>query len=204
MATTLTFLDSAFRPGKILCVGRNYVEHIHELGNEVPEQMVVFNKPSSSISETLFSKHNEEPLHFETELCFLIQSGKLRAVAIGMDLTKRQLQSKLKQKGLPWERAKAFDGSVCFTRFVEFDDVNDLSFSLEIDSKLQQQGDPSLMIYSPTVILKELSSYTHLDDFDVVMSGTPKGVGQVEPDHEFTVRLMEAGTCLLEHRWVSA
>jgi 2-keto-4-pentenoate hydratase/2-oxohepta-3-ene-1,7-dioic acid hydratase in catechol pathway len=91
-------------PSKIICIGRNYVDHIAELGNEVPDEMVVFIKPNSSIAEQLSSYH-DEPLHYEGELCFVYQLGRFSAVGFGLDLTKRQLQSKLKAKGLPWERA---------------------------------------------------------------------------------------------------
>ena len=84
-------------PSKIVCIGRNYVEHIAELGNAVPDELVVFNKPNSSISESLLS-YDQEPLHFETELCFLVRHGDLVAAAVGLDLTKRELQSKLKKK----------------------------------------------------------------------------------------------------------
>ncbi|MDW3642689.1 fumarylacetoacetate hydrolase family protein, partial [Vibrio sp. 1291-1] len=101
--------------GKVLCVGRNYVEHIHELDNAIPEQMVVFNKPSTSVSTILRSFH-QEPLHYEAEICFLIKDGQYAAVGLGLDLTKRGLQSSLKKQGLPWERAKAFDGSAVFSR----------------------------------------------------------------------------------------
>lgn len=83
--------------GKVLCVGRNYVEHIHELDNAIPEQMVVFNKPSTSVSTILRSFH-QEPLHYEAEICFLIKDGQYAAVGLGLDLTKRGLQSSLKSK----------------------------------------------------------------------------------------------------------
>ena len=97
-------------PSKVVCIGRNYVDHIKELANEMPDQMVVFIKPNSAISTRLFAKHNDDALHFEAELSFLYQGGKFTAVALGLDLTKREVQGTLKAKGLPWERAKAFDG----------------------------------------------------------------------------------------------
>ncbi len=120
--------------GKVLCVGRNYVEHIHELDNAIPEQMVVFNKPSTSVSTILRSFH-QEPLHYEAEICFLIKDGQYAAVGLGLDLTKRGLQSSLKKQGLPWERAKAFDGSAVFSRFVPLEgiDIHDLNLELLIN-----------------------------------------------------------------------
>lgn len=120
--------------GKVLCVGRNYVEHIHELDNAIPEQMVVFNKPSTSVSTILRSFH-QEPLHYEAEICFLIKDGQYAAVGLGLNLTKRGLQSSLKKQGLPWERAKAFDGSAVFSRFVPLEgiDIHDLNLELLIN-----------------------------------------------------------------------
>ncbi|MFA0697572.1 fumarylacetoacetate hydrolase family protein, partial [Vibrio sp. 10N.222.49.C9] len=103
----VTLENQSFTPSKILCVGRNYAAHIEELGNEIPEDMVVFMKPNSSLSQQLNSFH-DEPLHYEAELCFLVKDGEFSGVAIGLDLTKRETQSALKAKGLPWERAKAF------------------------------------------------------------------------------------------------
>ena len=107
---TISVNGNTVQPSKILCVGRNYRAHIEELGNEIPDSMVVFNKPNSAISDTLYSDINNQPLHYESELAFTVKEGKLDAVGFGLDLTKRALQSTLKAKGLPWERAKAFDG----------------------------------------------------------------------------------------------
>jgi 2-keto-4-pentenoate hydratase/2-oxohepta-3-ene-1,7-dioic acid hydratase in catechol pathway len=91
-------LDSAsFTPSKIVCVGRNYLEHIRELGNETPDQMVIFNKPNSAISTTLHATHGE-PLHYEGEICFMVRNRKLHAVGFGLDLTRRELQSNLKAR----------------------------------------------------------------------------------------------------------
>ena len=104
-------------PSKVVCVGRNYVAHIKELNNEIPEDMVLFIKPNSAISDVLKSFHHEA-IHYEAELCFLFEGGVFIAVGLGLDLTKRSLQSELKAKGLPWERAKAFDGSAVMSQFI--------------------------------------------------------------------------------------
>lgn len=108
-------------PSKIVCVGRNYTEHIEELGNPVPEQMVLFFKPNASISDELRARH-EEPLHYEGEICFGIENGVYRYLGFGLDLTKRGAQKALKERGLPWERCKAFKGSALFSRFVPIED----------------------------------------------------------------------------------
>lgn len=196
--------ENKVKVGKVLCVGRNYVEHIHELDNAIPEQMVVFNKPSSSISATLHSFH-QETLHYEAEICFLIQNGQYAAVGLGLDLTKRGLQSTLKKQGLPWERAKAFDGSVVFSRFVPLEgiDINDLNLELLINCVHVQKGHVKQMLYPPFTILDELSSYTRLEDGDVVMTGTPKGVGEVHQGDVFLGRLKCGDVTLFETEWVA-
>jgi 2-keto-4-pentenoate hydratase/2-oxohepta-3-ene-1,7-dioic acid hydratase in catechol pathway len=197
--------DETFYPSKILCVGRNYVEHIRELGNEVPENMVVFNKPNSSIATDLHS-FLDEPLHYEAEICFLVRDKQLYAVGFGLDLTKRGLQSTLKSKGLPWERAKAFNHSAKFSRFVPLDDMNidDLEVELFINSMRMQLGSTTQMLYKPDVILSELNTYTHLEDGDIVMTGTPQGVGEIVAGDRFLGRIKHQGKAIIEVEWVAA
>ncbi|WP_261817810.1 fumarylacetoacetate hydrolase family protein [Vibrio gallicus] len=197
------YKGQSITPSKIVCVGRNYVEHICELGNEIPQQMVVFNKPNSSITTQLTSG-SDEPIHYEAELCFLIRANKLAGVGLGLDLTKRECQSKLKAKGLPWERAKAFDGSALFSEFVEFDDLNELSLELYINGKLTQQGGVSLMMYPPLTILSELSQFTSLCDGDIVMTGTPKGVGVVNCADQFLGKVLLRGKSIVEVKWLAS
>lgn len=195
-------------PTKILCIGRNYVEHIHELGNEIPVDMVVFLKPNSAISTVLHSEHQGETLHYETELCFMFQNGRFSSVAVGLDLTKRDLQTKLKAKGLPWERAKAFDGAALFSPFVAIDDAEaQLHFTLSINDNLVQEGHIDLMIYKPQTILSELQAFISLDEGDIVMTGTPKGVGSIPAKSVFNVTLSHglqaSAEPLLEWQWLS-
>lgn len=95
-------------PSKIVCIGRNYVEHIEELNNEIPKEPVIFIKPNSAISNDIYF-NKKDVIHFEGEISFLVKSDKPIGVGFGLDLTKREVQSKLKAKGLPWERAKSFD-----------------------------------------------------------------------------------------------
>jgi len=191
-------------PSKIVCIGRNYVAHIEELGNEIPDNMVVFNKPNSAISDLLRSQIGDEPLHYESELCFVAKGGKLAAVGFGLDLTKRKLQSALKAKGLPWERAKAFDGSAMFSKFValpkEFDK---LSLELEVDGKLRQSGGIALMMYPPEVILRELAEFTTLEDGDIIMTGTPQGVGEIRTGERFEGRILVRNKELVAATWVA-
>lgn len=203
---TVMLANEAITPSKILCIGRNYVEHIYELGNEMPEDMVVFLKPNSAISSQLLAEHQGESLHYETELCFMFQGGRFSSVAVGLDLTKRDLQTKLKAKGLPWERAKAFDGAALFSPFVTIDDAEaPLHFTLSINDKLVQEGHIDLMIYKPLTILSELQAFISLNDGDIVMTGTPKGVGIIPAESVFKVTLsrgLQASTePLLEWQW---
>ena len=174
-------------PSKVVCIGRNYVEHIKELANEIPDEMVVFLKPNSAINTVLNAKHNDDVLHYEAELSFLYQGGKFTAVALGLDLTKREVQGKLKAKGLPWERAKAFDNSAIFSDFVsiEQEDIQQLNLSLMINNALKQQGGVNLMMAKPDDILKELQTFMSLENGDIVMTGTPKGVGVIGQNDNF-------------------
>lgn len=198
---SLLFAGKAFMPSKIVCIGRNYVEHIEELGNELPEDMVIFNKPPSAISDELIA-HRGEAVHFEAELCFLIQNNEVTGVGFGLDLTKRELQTKLKNKGLPWEKAKAFDGAAVFSEFVPIKgDIKNLSFSLEINGQIQQQGDPALMIYPPEIMLPNLAEFMTLQDNDILMTGTPKGVGQLEAGASYTGQVYFADEMIIEHTW---
>ncbi|MEZ8859443.1 fumarylacetoacetate hydrolase family protein [Vibrio sp. 10N.247.311.51] len=192
-------------PTKVLCVGRNYVDHIEELNNAIPDSMVVFNKPSTSVTSSLSSFH-QEALHYEAEICFIVENGQYSAVGLGLDLTKRELQSSLKVKGLPWERAKAFDGSAVLSRFVPIDnlDLSDLNLELFINCVRVQKGHVEQMLYSPQTILEELCSYTTLLDGDVVMTGTPKGVGEVHRGDVFLGRLKCGETTLIEIEWVAS
>ncbi|RTZ18038.1 FAA hydrolase family protein [Vibrio aquaticus] len=196
--------DRLVQPTKIVCVGRNYLEHIQELNNAIPDQMVVFSKPTTSISEKLHSFHQER-LHYEGEICFLIENGELAAVGLGLDLTKRDLQSNLKAKGLPWERAKAFDGSAVFSRFIPLDgiSIDDLEIELFINCVRVQKGSVRQMMYPPQVILEELNSYTTLCDGDIIMTGTPQGVGEVHPSDLFLARLKQCDDTLIEIEWVA-
>lgn len=203
---TVIFENQKLVPSKIVCIGRNYVEHIAELGNEIPDQMVVFNKPNSAISTEL-SSHNQEQLHYEGELCFLVKDGKFSAVAFGLDLTKRGLQNQLKTKGLPWERAKAFNGAAVFSKFVKIEasDINErLSLELAIDDKIIQSGSIKLMMYKPAEILTELKTYTDLNDGDIVMTGTPKGVGKINKGAHFKGRIFIGEKELISQCWVAS
>tara|TARA_R110000744_G_scaffold76679_1_gene151840 strand:+ start:104 stop:715 length:612 start_codon:yes stop_codon:yes gene_type:complete len=188
-------------PSKIICVGRNYAEHISELGNEVPDNMVLFNKPNAAIGQQLRSYH-QETLHYEAELCFMYQQGEFCAVAIGLDLTKRALQSQLKAKGLPWERAKAFTDSALFSDFVSLNSIDEhLTLELLINGKRRQTGSITMMLYPPQAILDEILSFIALEDGDIVMTGTPAGVGEVVAGDIFEGRVLNREKMLVTQQW---
>ena len=114
---SIQFGNQSITPSKVVCIGKNYTAHIEEMNSAVPDQMVVFMKPNSAIGTTLRALA-DEPIHYECEICLQVQSSEIFGVGVGLDLTKRELQRKLKQAGLPWERSKAFDGAALFSAFV--------------------------------------------------------------------------------------
>lgn len=205
----VTFDNKNITPSKIVCIGRNYVEHIEELNNEVPDEPVVFIKPNSAISQNI-QLLSDEPVHYEAEICFLIKNQQLAGVGFGLDLTKRELQQKLKTKGLPWERAKAFDNSAVFSDFLPLEhDIESLSMELFINDTLRQHAPTDLMMYKPQELLDFVSSFMTLEDGDILMTGTPKGVGKIEPNAQFTGRILvststtESDT-LVEKQWTAS
>jgi len=189
-------------PSKIICVGRNYVAHIEELNNEIPAEPVIFLKPNSSLSNDILFNENEA-IHFEGEISFLVRSGKLFGVGFGLDLTKREVQSKLKAKGLPWERAKSFDKSAVFSEFVKFDgSIPDLRMELHINGSLIQKAGYDLMLNKPNSILDEVNSFLSLEDGDLIMTGTPEGVGIVQVGDIFSGKIFENEKLIVEGSWI--
>lgn len=189
-------------PSKVVCIGRNYVDHIKELDNEVPSSMVLFMKPNSAISTALTTKP-QTPLHYEGELSFMMHKGKITAVGFGLDLTNRIVQNELKSKGLPWERAKAFDGAAVFSEFVSIkeSDIDALSLELWINGVLVQEGNIDLMINKPYAVIDEISSFCTLYDQDIIMTGTPKGVGSFTQGDTFVGKIFLRGKELTSTEW---
>jgi 2-keto-4-pentenoate hydratase/2-oxohepta-3-ene-1,7-dioic acid hydratase in catechol pathway len=180
---------------KFLCIGRNYVEHAKELGNEVPEEPVIFMKPKSALLQQNMPFHypaftNE--LHYECEVVLRIsKNGKFiseanahqyyDAISVGIDFTARDVQSELKKKGLPWEKAKAWDNSAVLGTWnpIAADlDRKNISFSMKKNGELVQSGNTREMIHSFDQIIAHVSNYFSLNIGDVIFTGTPKGVGE--------------------------
>ena len=201
--TSIRFNGQSVRPGKIVCVGKNYAAHIEEMASVPAEKMVVFMKPATSIGTELHATL-DEALHYEAEICLLIKAGEVAGVGFGLDLTKRETQSKLKVAGLPWERSKAFTGSALFSEFVTApEDLSQLGVELVVDDAVRQKGDVSLMLYPPDVILKELHQFLVLEDFDIVMTGTPAGVGAVRAGERFCGRVLHGERELVSSAWLA-
>ncbi len=199
---TITYNNKQITPSKVVCIGRNYVEHIKELNNEIPQNMVIFNKPNSSIANTL--KYFSNDTRFEGEICFLIKDKKIDGIGFGLDLTKANIQNSMKKAGLPWERAKAFDSSAVFSEFVSLKnkDISKLKMKLFINDELIQLATYDLMIYKPNDMINEINSFMSLDDNDIVMSGTPKGVGTYKIGDKFMGQIYCEDKLLLESYFI--
>ena len=181
---------------KIICVGRNYVDHIKELNNEAPKDPVLFLKPDTSIllkKQPFFIPEFSNEVHHEVEILVKINRiGKhidrkfahkyYDEIGLGIDFTARDLQSKLKEKGLPWEKAKAFDGAAVVGKFLaknDFKNVDDINFRLEKNDKVQQKGNTSLMLWKIDTLIEYISKYFTLKIGDIIFTGTPSGVAKV-------------------------
>ncbi|MEA5428709.1 fumarylacetoacetate hydrolase family protein [Arcicella lustrica] len=182
---------------KILCIGRNYAEHIAELNNERPSEPVIFMKPDTAIlkdNEAFYHPDFSNDIHHEVEIVLKINKmGKnieakfahkyYEEIGIGIDFTARDVQSKLKEKGLPWEKAKAFNGSAPISGFIaksDFADLKNLNFHLEINGETRQTGNTSMMLWNFDEIIAEISKYFTLKTGDLIFTGTPAGVGKVK------------------------
>ncbi|MBO0948543.1 fumarylacetoacetate hydrolase family protein [Fibrella forsythiae] len=182
---------------KIIAVGRNYVEHIQELNNEQSGDPVIFLKPETAIlyrNAPFFYPDFSTDVHHEVEVLVKINRvGKnieerfahkyYDEIGLGIDFTARDVQSKLKAKGLPWELAKAFNGSAPMSEFIpktEFDDLQNLNFGLTINGETRQESNTSLMLFKIDFLIAYVSRYFLLQKGDVIFTGTPKGVGPVQ------------------------
>ena len=181
---------------KIICVGRNYTDHIRELENNKPKEPVLFLKPDSSIilnSKPFFIPDFSQNIHYELELIIKISRlGKhiqekfshkyYDFIGLGIDFTARDLQSDLKSKGLPWEKSKAFDGSCFISKWInksEFNDVKNLNFNLKKNGKTVQKTNSKLMLWKIDELISYISTFFTLKIGDVIFTGTPAGVGKV-------------------------
>ena len=179
---------------KIVCIGRNYAEHAKELGNEIPAEPVIFMKPENALLQDHTAFRYPEftkNLHFECELVLRICQGGTNisessaseyydAITVGIDFTARDVQDEMKKKGLPWEKAKAFDNAAVAGKFLDIKDFpnrKSLQFSLNKNGKEVQKGNSDNMLFSFDSIIDHISRYFYLNEGDLIYTGTPEGVG---------------------------
>jgi acylpyruvate hydrolase len=183
---------------RIFAIGRNYAEHIQELNNERPDEPVIFSKPDTALirnNDPFYYPDFSKDIHYEAELVLRIsKEGKniqdkfaskyYDAIGVGIDFTARDLQQKAKEKGLPWDIAKGFNGSAPvsdkFLPVNTFADLKNINFSMKLNGELKQQGNTSLMLFGFDYIVSYLSKFFTLRTGDLIFTGTPKGVGPVK------------------------
>jgi acylpyruvate hydrolase len=203
--------DRNYPIGKILCIGRNYAEHIRELGNETPEAPVIFMKPASSVindgDEIVIPPYSRD-CHHEAELALLIgREGKtipaeralehIAGYGIAIDLTLRDVQAELKSKGLPWEIAKGFDTACPLSEFIPADRIADpqnLLIRLTVNGTVRQYGSTSLMIHPIPAIISYMSGIFTLEPGDVILTGTPAGVGALDSGDSVVAEIAGVGS----------
>ncbi|MBZ0326896.1 MAG: fumarylacetoacetate hydrolase family protein [Altibacter sp.] len=188
---------------KIICVGRNYGAHIEELQNERPEHPILFLKPDTAIvlkKQPFFIPDFSNDIHHEVEILVKINKiGKYidkkfaptyyEEIGLGIDFTARDLQAQLKEKGLPWEKAKAFDGAAVVGNFLPkstFESVDDINFSLKKNGETVQKGNTRLMLWKIDALIEYISKYFTLKIGDIIFTGTPAGVAKVNPNDKLT------------------
>ena len=185
---------------KIICIGRNYAKHIEELDNEKPKEPVIFMKPDSAVllkNNPFIIPPFSQDIHYEVEILVKINRiGKFidqkfahkyyDEIGLGIDFTARDLQSRLKEKGLPWEKAKAFDGSAVIGKFYNKSalDLENIKFQLLKNGQVVQDGESSHMLWKIDELIAYVSQYFTLKIGDVIFTGTPAGVGRVEPNDQ--------------------
>lgn len=199
-------------PSAIYCVGRNYAEHAHELNNPVPSEPVIFTKTPQALrlpEEAGKIAFGDETFHHEAELVLLIgervERGKaigwkaVRAIGLGIDLTRREIQNSLKSKGLPWTIAKSFEGSAIVAPLLpiaKFSNLENIGFEFAVNDEVRQRGSSSEMLFNIPTILSYLTTLGPLCPGDLIFTGTPKGVGPIRRGDHFTLRFLAP-----DHRW---
>ncbi|MCF7807562.1 MAG: fumarylacetoacetate hydrolase family protein [Candidatus Marinimicrobia bacterium] len=191
--------EQGIQPRAIWCLGRNYAKHAEELGHEVEATPVVFQKGLNTLvplggTYPLFREHGE--VHYETELVMIMdrndQGPIISGLGLGLDLTLRDLQSALRSQGKPWTLSKSFDGSAVISRFIpikEFPVLEQVRFSMVLNGEVRQRGDSAQMILPLKQIPAYLEEYTDLQPGDIIFTGTPEGVGALNPGDELSLEL---------------
>ena len=200
---------------KIICIGRNYAEHAKELDNNVPDEPIVFMKPKSALLQVhtpFYYPEFTNELHYEAELVLRVcKNGKYiqerhasnyyNGITVGIDFTARDIQEEAKKKGLPWEKAKAFDNSAAVGKFIDITpelNKKNINFSLLKNKELMQKGNSGNMLFSFDFIISHTSNYFSLNIGDIIFTGTPAGVGECVVGDELDVLLEDKSLLNLE------
>lgn len=200
---------------KIICIGRNYAEHAKELGNEIPDEPVIFMKPKSALLQAhtpFYYPEFTNELHYECELVLRVcKNGKYiqerhasnyyNGITVGIDFTARDLQDEAKKKGLPWEKSKAFDNSAAVGKFIDITpEINkkNINFTLLKNKELVQKGNSGQMIFSFDAIIANISNYFSLNIGDLIFTGTPAGVGECVVGDELEAMIEDKSLLLFE------
>ena len=193
---------------RIFCVGRNYAAHAVGLGNALPTEPVIFMKPMTAIQDlskeaTAYIPRHLGQVHYEAELVLLLKDQKIEAITLGLDLTLREKQKQLKEKGLPWEASKAFDGSAVLGQFLNFTALDvkleELHFTFKIDGEEVQHGHVTNQIFKADSVFEYISQWSKLADEDIIMTGTPEGVGELKPGQKVELELFDGKNKSLLH-----
>jgi len=198
---------------KIICIGRNYADHAKELGNEIPDEPVIFMKPKSALLQPhtpFYYPEFTNELHYECELVLRIsKNGKYiqerhasnyyNGITVGIDFTARDIQDECKKKGLPWEKAKAFDNSAAIGKFIDITPAinkKNINFTFSKNGEIVQTGNSGQMIFSFDKLIANISNYFSLNIGDLIFTGTPAGVGECVVGDE--LEAFYEGTSLLK------
>jgi acylpyruvate hydrolase len=199
--------EEDYEAGTVFCAGRNYVEHAEELGNEVPQDPIIFVKPQNALRHGSYNLIEYPPvtkdLHFEGELVLLLRGGGrnihpygaadvIAGYGVGVDLTMRDVQNEAKRKGLPWTISKGFDGAASVSHFVPFESAppfEELAFSLWVNDELRQRVSTNQMIFSPEMLVTYISKFFSVRPGDLLFTGTPKGVGALQVEDKIVMQL---------------
>ena len=200
---------------KIICIGRNYAEHAKELGNEIPDEPIIFMKPKSALLQShtpFYYPEFTNELHYECELVLRIcKNGKYiqerhasnyyNGITVGIDFTARDLQDEAKKKGLPWEKSKAFDNSAAVGKFIDITpEINkkNVNFTLLKNKEVVQKGNSAQMIFSFDALIANISNYFSLNIGDLIFTGTPAGVGECVVGDELEALIEDKSLLLFE------
>ena len=200
---------------KIFCVGRNYTDHAKELNNDIPDEPVIFMKPKSALLQPhtpFYYPEFTNELHYECELVLRIaKNGKYiqdkfankyyDAITTGIDFTARDIQDELKQKGLPWEKAKAWDNSAVIGKWLPLTDIKDknkINFSLQKNKELVQKGNSQDMLFDFDYIVSYISNFFSINIGDLIFTGTPAGVGEIVVGDEIEAFMEDQSMLTLE------